>query len=166
MDFIIRKFEERDAERVAEIMYESFKTVFKERWENEKKGDGSYWKKNAISETPAFIVTSFVAEQPDGKVIGFLNVDANLRRGLGILHSIGVDPNVFAKGVGSALVAAAEEVWKKHRMRKSYTCTSHINSKALAFYKKNGFEEEGLLKSHFFDGIDEIQLAKFYKYDD
>ena len=29
-----------------------------------------------------------------------------------------------------------------------------------------GFHEEGLLKSHFFDGIDEIQLAKFYKYDD
>ena len=29
MDFTVREFEERDAERAAEIMYESFKTVFK-----------------------------------------------------------------------------------------------------------------------------------------
>ena len=72
----------------------------------------------------------------------------------------------FAKGVGKALVAEAEKLWKKHRMRKVYTCTSHINQRALAFYKSLGFEEEGLLKSHFFEGIDEIQLGKFYKYDD
>ena len=166
MSFIVRKFEERDAERVAEIMYESFKTVFKERWEKEKKDNGDDWKKNAHSATPTHIVTSFVAEQDDGTVIGFLNVDANLHRGLGILHSIGVDPNVFAKGVGKAMVAEAEKLWKENRMRKIYTCTSHINQRALAFYKSLGFEEEGLLKNHFFDGIDEIQLAKFYKYDD
>ena len=112
------------------------------------------------------IAASFVAVQEDGKVIGFLHVDANLKRGLGILHSIGVDPRVFARGVGKALVAEAEKFWRQHRMRKIYTCTSHINQRALRFYKSLGFHEEGLLKSHFFDGIDEIQLAKFYKYDD
>jgi ribosomal protein S18 acetylase RimI-like enzyme len=64
------------------------------------------------------------------------------------------------------MVAEAEKLWKKHRMRKVYTCTSHINQRAFAFYKSLGFEQEGLLKSHFFDGIDEIQLGKFYKYDD
>lgn len=165
MGFLVRKFEDRDAERVAEVMYESFKTVFKERWENEKKGNGDNWKKCAHDVTPTSITTAFVAEQ-DGVVIGFLHVTANILRGLGTLHSIGVDPNCFAKGVGKAMVAEAEKLWTEHRMRKVYTCTSHINQRALAFYKSLGFEEEGLLKSHFFDGIDEIQLGKFYKYED
>lgn len=167
MAFTIRRFEDRDAARVAEIMYESFKTVFGKMWEeNETKGDGSYWKEHAHVERPDYIATSFVAEQEDGKVIGFLHVDANLKRGLGILHSIGVDPAIFARGVGTALVTEAEKFWRNHRMRKIYTCTSHVNRRALAFYKHMGFHEEGLLKSHFFDGIDEIQLAKFYKYGD
>ena len=166
MAFTVRTFEEKDAAQVADVMYESFKTVFGSMWEKEGKGDGSYWKQHARSETPTHIVTSFVAVQEDGRVIGFLNVDANLKRGLGILHSIGVDPRVFAQGVGKALVAEAEKFWRQHRMRKIYTCTSHINQRALRFYKSLGFHEEGLLKSHFFDGIDEIQLAKFYKYDD
>ena len=165
MDFIVRLFEERDAERVAEIMYDSFKSVFKERWDESHKGNAETYKKMVYTETPSSITASYVAEQ-DGRVIGFLHVTAGIRWGLGTLHSIGVDPNVFAKGVGKALVAEAEKLWTKHRMRKVYTCTSHINERALAFYKRNGFQEEGLLKDHFFEGIHEIQLAKFYKYDD
>ena len=163
MAITIRKFEEKDARRVAEIMYESFKTVFKERWESEKKDNGDYWKANTHKKTPTLIMTGFVAED-EGVVVGFLHVDANLHRRLGILHSIGVSPDCFAKGVGKALVAEAERFWQEHRMRKIYTCTSHINTRALKFYKSLGFEEEGVLKSHFFDGIDEIQLAKFYTY--
>lgn len=165
MEISVRKFEEKDAPRVAVIMYESFKTVFKERWEKEKPGNDDNWKENTDIETPDRIATAFVAEL-DGKVIGFLHIDVHIKWGLGVLHSIGVDPGVFARGVGKAMVAEAEKLWRKHRMRKVYTCTSHINSRALAFYKSLGFEEEGLLKNHFFDGVDEIQLAKFYKYDD
>lgn len=165
MSFTVRKFEDRDAERVAEIMYESFKSVFKERWGEEDRQDGDHWKKRAHAETPACITTSFVAEQDDGTVIGFLHVTANLHRKLGTLHIIGVDPGIFAKGAGRAMFVEAEKLWLKHRMRKVHTCTSHVNQRALAFYKRQGFEEEGLLKSHFFDGIDEIQLAKFYKYE-
>ena len=49
-----------------------------------------------------------------------------------------------------------------NNIRKAYTCTSHINHKALAYYKRMGFAEEGRLKEHFNRGIDEIQLGKFY----
>ena len=164
MGLIVREFEERDAARAAEIMYESFKTVFKERWGEDKKGTEEGYRKFVRSETPGNISVAFVAEQ-DGVVIGFLHVTASTSCGLGTLHSIGVDPNVFAKGVGKAMVAEAEKMWKSLRMRKVYTCTSHVNSRALAFYKSLGFEEEGLLKDHFFEGINEIQLGKFYKYD-
>ena len=70
MDFLVRKFEDRDAARVSEIMYESFKTVFKEMWEKEEKGNGDYWKEHAHAESPTSIITSYVAEQADGTVIG------------------------------------------------------------------------------------------------
>ena len=163
MAVVVRKFEDRDARRVSDILHESFKSVFKERWLDEWRGDGEHWKKDAHVETPDQIVTSFVAED-DGMVVGFLHVSANIRYGLGVLESIGVDPGCFSRGVGKALAAEAEKWWKQLSIRKVYTCTSHINSRALAFYKSLGFVEEGVLKSHFFDGIDEIQLAKFYNY--
>lgn len=164
MGLTVRKFEDRDAERVVDIMYESFKSFFKERWDASHRGDPESLKKNAHSETPGRIMTAFVAEL-DGVVVGYLSIEINTRIGLGTLHSIGVDPRIFARGIGKAMVAEAEKLWRHYRMRKIYTCTSHINSRALAFYKSLGFEEEGLLKSHFMDGIDEIQLGKFYKYD-
>ena len=163
MAIVVRKFEDRDARRAAEILFDSFKSVFKELWCDEWKGDGEHWKKDAHSETPYGFVVSYVAED-NGTVVGFLNVSASIRYGLGVLESIGVDPNCFSRGVGRALFNEAEKMWKEHRIRKVYTSTSHINTGALAFYKAMGFEEEGLLKSHFFEGIDEIQLAKFYKY--
>jgi ribosomal protein S18 acetylase RimI-like enzyme len=165
MSFTVREFEERDAARAAEIMYESFKTFFKERWGEDKRGTAEEYKKFLRSETPGNLSVAFVAEE-EGKVIGFLHVTASTACGLGVLHSIGVDPQVFSKGVGRAMVAEAEKLWRKLRMRKIYTCTSHINQRALAFYKSLGFEEEGLLKEHFMEGIDEIQLGKFYKYND
>jgi ribosomal protein S18 acetylase RimI-like enzyme len=165
MAVTVRNFEEKDAPRIAEIMYESFKSVFKERWGSENKDNGDCWKEHVKKSNPEKIQVVFVAED-EGKVIGFLHVSADVKWGLGILHCIGVDPNCFARGVGKAMAAEAERLWQEKRMRKVYTCTSHINQRALAFYKSLGFEEEGLLKSHFFEGIDEIQLAKFYTYND
>lgn len=161
MNLIVRKFEDRDAARVAVIMHESFKTVFKDL-ENKEPKPESYWKEISHSRSGGSIMTSFVAEL-EQTVIGYLRVSINPDNGLGILEVIGVDPSVFAKGTGKALFAAAEEFWKAHNVRKVYTCTGHINIKAQAFYKSLGFEEEGRLKSHFRKGVDEIQLGKFYQ---
>ena len=96
-------------------------------------------------------------------MIGYLCVSANTKCGLGVLNVTGVDPDTFSKGCGRALFHAAESFWKELKMRKIYTCTSHINLRAQAFYKKMGFAEEGRLKDHFYKGVDEIQLAKFYE---
>lgn len=163
MAIIVRNFEKKDADRAAEIIFESFKGVFKERWSEEQRESAAQWQNKVYTETPSLITATFVAEEND-MVIGVLHISANIRFGLGILHCIGVDPGFAGKGVGKALAAEAELLWKKHRMRKVYTCTSHINTKALRYYKSLGFIEEGVLKNHFFEGIDEIQLAKFYTY--
>ena len=161
MDIRVRPFEEKDAARVAVIMFESFRSVFGDMLGRTLKPE-SYWKEISHSKSGDSIITSFVAEK-DGVVIGYLRVSINPGNGLGVLEVIGVDPSIFSKGTGKALFAAAEEFWKKHNIRKVYTCTSHINVNAQAFYKKLGFIEEGRLKDHFHKGIDEIQLGKFYE---
>lgn len=161
MGLIIREFEDRDAGRVAEIMYESFRTIYEDPSAVSRR-TADYWIARSHAQDCDKTVTSFVAEL-DGKVVGYLNVTALTSRGLGILEAIGVDPKIFAKGIGYALFAEAEKFWKSLKMRKVYTCTSHTNLRAQAFYKKAGFIEEGRLKSHFHRGIDEIQLSKFYE---
>lgn len=160
MSLTVRKFENRDAARVAVIMFESFRAVFGDTLGSKPQPE-SYWQEISHSTIGGVIMTSFVAEQ-DGVVIGYLRVSVNPKNGLGVLEVIGVDPNVFSKGTGTALFAAAEEFWKQNNIRKVYTCTSHINVNAQAFYKKMGFIEEGLLRDHFRKGLNEIQLGKFY----
>ena len=159
---LVRKFEERDAGRVAQIIFESFRTFLGERMNGEKPESEQYWIECSYGESGYQQTRAFVAEE-NGTVIGYICVSANTKSGLGILQVIGVDPGVFAKGCGRALFEAAEAFWRERNMRKIYTCTSHINTRAQAFYKKMGFIEEGRLRDHFRKGVDEIQLAKFYK---
>lgn len=160
MSLYVRKFEDRDAARVAVVMFESLRVVFGDRLGKEPAPE-SYWQEISHSVIGGNITTSFVAED-EGVVIGYLRVSINPDNGLGVLEVIGVDPKCFSKGAGQALFSAAEEFWKQNNVRKVYTCTSHMNLTAQKFYKKMGFVEEGKLKDHYFKGIDEIQLGKFY----
>ena len=162
MSMQVREFEERDAGQVARIMFESFRTFLGERMEKDAPESEAYWIRCSSGKTEHSVTRSFVAED-GGMVIGYLCVSANTKCGLGVLNVIGVDPDTFSKGCGRALFHAAESFWKELKMRKIYTCTSHINLRAQAFYKKMGFAEEGRLKDHFYKGVDEIQLAKFYE---
>lgn len=159
----VRKFEKGDAGRVAQIMFESFRTFLGERMRDDKPEPEERWISCSSGETTGHSITrAFVAEE-NGRIIGYICVSGDTKSGLGVLHVIGVDPTVFSKGCGRALFEAAEAFWRDLHMRKIYTCTSHINTRAQAFYKKMGFIEEGRLRDHFFKGVDEIQLAKFYE---
>lgn len=159
---LVRKFENSDAGRVAKIMFESFRSFLGARMRSDKPESEQYWINSSSGENGHSVTRAFVAEE-NGVVIGYIRVSADTNSGLGILHVIGVDPSVFSQGCGRALFQAAETFWHDLHMRKIHTCTSHINIRAQAFYKKMGFVEEGRLRDHFFKGVDEIQLAKFYE---
>ena len=153
----IREFEDRDAGRVAEILLVGFRPVF-----------GAYMTQTE-PDPPETVIAAARADgnrawvaEVDGVVAGYLLVSADCRHGLGTLQVIAVDPAYAGRGLGHALMVPAEEFWRARKMRKIYTCVASINPNAQAFYRRHGFVAEGTLKSHFFDGVDEICLAKFY----
>ncbi len=158
----IRKFENRDAEAVAVIMHEAFAGFLKT-----KLGDrfdtlfpfrpASYWI-DAIVKNDTFETTAFVAES-EGKIAGYLMVSAS-SRGLGSLNSIGIDINSPEKGIGHMLFLEGDKFWREHNQRKVTTCVSAHNQRALIFYIKHGFLPEGYQRDHFFEGVDEIMLAR------
>lgn len=157
----VRRFEDRDAEAVSRIMFESFQTFLGDLMKDEKPYPPSHWiSANAHNDADSE-VRLFVAEE-DGAVIGCISASVSKKRRLGTLNVIGVDPKTYAKGVGTLLFAAAEKFWMEYKIRKAYTCTSSINQRAQIYYLKQGFRPEGLQRDHFFQGVDEIMLAKFY----
>ncbi len=159
---IIREFQEDDAAEASVVYFRSFKNYLKERMDIEEPRPAEYWL-NAMRHTVNSEAESisFVAEA-GGKVIGCISITAALQRRLGHLNRIGVLPEYAGKGVGHMLFNAAEQFWTDRKMRKIYTCVSSINPNALKFYQNCGFHCEGMLKDHFFDGVDEYQMALFF----
>ena len=162
MSLTVRDFQPEDAAAVSQIMYESFRSYLGDRIDTPSPRPAQYWIdcstpcRNAEVETRAFV------GELDGQVVGYISVTALLLRRLGVLNRVGVDVNCFGHGIGSALFQAADKFWRERRMRKVHTCVSSINPRALAYYKKQGFHEEGILRDHFFPGVDEHQMALFY----
>ena len=158
----VREFQESDAGQVSEVYFYSFQTYLKERMETDAPHPGEYWLPMLRRlQNESYDNITFVAEE-DGKIIGAVSITAALKRGLGSLQRIGVLPECAGKGVGKLLFQEADKFWKEHKMRKVATCVSSINPTALKFYQRCGFHIEGTLKDHFFDGVDEYQLALFY----
>ncbi len=160
---VIRLFEPSDAEEVADIMYRSFLTFLKERSKPPKPAE--YWARRLTHCVDDDMETlAFVAEDDDGHVVGCLASTANLAYGLAGLDEIGVAPEAAGKGVGRQLFQAALKAWRERRMRKVWTDAASINPGAKQFYLKMGFVEEGIMRNHFFDGVDETVLALFLTY--
>lgn len=162
MEIRVRPFRDEDAQAVAVIQFESFKSYLGDLMELKEPRPAGYWRQHARAATPEAVTETFVGEDEHGEVLGFVTVNISLVRRLGSLVRIGVLPRCAHSGIGSKLFEAADKFWRAHNARKVCTCVSSINPGAYAFYQKHGFHREGILKDHFFPGVDEYQLALFY----
>ena len=156
---IVREFQPDDADKASEVYYESFRTYLGDR---AVKRPPEYWL-NAMKhfKNEDFDNLSFVAED-EGKVIGCITVTSALKRGLGSLQRIGVDPEYAGKGVGKMLFDAADKFWRERKMRKVFTSVSSNNPKAIRFYERCGFTREALLRAHYYPDVDEYIMSFFY----
>ena len=100
---------------------------------------------------------TYVARQ-DGAVRGFIIV---VMRGafVGYIRSICVAADARGSGVGSGLMAFAEErVFRE--LKNVFLCVSSFNPRARALYERLGYEAVGELKDYVIGGASEIIMRK------
>jgi RimJ/RimL family protein N-acetyltransferase len=106
----------------------------------------------------------FVAED-NGSIVGRLSVARDVHPASGHVADLGlmVARDHRRRGVGRALMEAAEEWARRVGVRKLELHVFPHNTPAIALYEKLGYEREGLRRRHYRRGdelIDAILMAK------
>ncbi len=85
----------------------------------------------------------FVAKIDD-EIVGFIACDSNWDYEFGAIHEIAVRKNFQGKGIGSKLLKTGIDYLKKKGLRYVELYVGEKNIRAINFYKKFGFKEDGL----------------------
>ncbi len=110
---------------------------------------------------------AFLVGEIDGVVVGYIRLGSPLplpenAHVIGVL-GLAVAPEARRRGVGTALLAAAEQRARTRGARKMSLRTFSTNPAAIRLYTRFGFEREGLLRAEFLiqgQYVDDILLAK------
>jgi len=87
----------------------------------------------------------FVAVDDDGTVVGFVSVGSRLHwsgETDGYVGELAVMEGVERRGIGSALMDAAEEWSRKHGLSRLTLETGAANTVAREFYRSRGYRDE------------------------
>jgi ribosomal-protein-alanine N-acetyltransferase len=143
----IRKLEsDEEAEACARMMAES------EPWITLGRG---YEESLTILTDPSREVSLAV---DDGETVGFVVLEMK-GAFTGYVKSIFVSPQYRGGGVGTRLMAFAEERVFRERPN-VFLCVSEFNEGARRFYERLGYEEVGELKDYLVRGHSEVLLRK------
>jgi len=102
----------------------------------------------------------FLAQQGE-KGVGFILLQSSGLAGSPYVGAIAVTSDARGHGVGSLLLAFAEQHYST--AQNIFLCVSEFNSRAIALYKRIGYEQVGLLKDYIVDGHDELIMRKRLK---
>lgn len=97
----------------------------------------------------------------EGRIIGFIGVLFHVNVKRAEIGPICVDSSQRGKGVGTKLLNHTIDFLRQKEVRRTIVKIKSNNGKALVFFKKNGFVEEGYFKSYTGKGEDVIQLRRF-----
>jgi ribosomal-protein-alanine N-acetyltransferase len=105
-----------------------------------------------------------VVAEPEGAagespVLGFIVAQAN-RRGVGHILTIDVPPASRRLGVGSKLLATAQERLREAACRRVVLETAVDNAAALAFYKRHQYSVVKTIPRYYSNGVDAFVLEK------
>ncbi len=111
------------------------------------------------NEQAGFALTCHVEGQPAGFCFAILE---EFTEGTWNMRALAVHPDVQGKGLGAALVLAAEQalIDRHQRILLVDTSSSQAFAKARAFYRKSGYEQEARIRDFWAEGDDKITYRK------
>ena len=98
-----------------------------------------------------------VAEE-GGTIVGFILTDRY--RAAGHIITLDVAPAARRRGVGTALVEAAHASLARAGVREVELETSTANTAAVAFWKRHGYRECGVLPNYYENGEDAYWMTR------
>ena len=98
-----------------------------------------------------------VAEQ-DGTLAGF--IVSEREADLGHIITLDVAESQRRRGVGTALLAAAEARLMQAGVRRVSLETATDNAPAVAFWKKHGYRTVAVLKNYYMEKLDAYEMHK------
>jgi ribosomal-protein-alanine acetyltransferase len=101
-----------------------------------------------------------LVDEQGGKVRGYALVLFHAGRGHARLYSIAVDPADRGRGVGHALLEAAEASAIERGCRAMRLELRRDNAAALAMYASRGYRRLGVLTDYYEDRVDAIRMEK------
>ncbi|MCX8189496.1 MAG: ribosomal protein S18-alanine N-acetyltransferase [Nitrososphaeria archaeon] len=140
----IRKYNEKDLEKILEIERSSFKFPYP---------------KELFKELLSMKQTRMLVAKTDSeKIVGYILYSIKSQRCL--LVSIAVVPEYRRMGVGTMLMKAfLDDV--KNVVEKVELQVGCSNLEAINFYHKFGFKVNGILKNYYPDGEDALYMVKY-----
>ena len=91
--------------------------------------------------------TNWVAEAPDGTVLGYISFTAVLDEA--DVNNLAVRPDCRRQGVASALLAALDRHGRARNLARLFLEVRPSNNNALMLYKKFGYTEVGRRKNYY-----------------
>jgi ribosomal protein S18 acetylase RimI-like enzyme len=85
--------------------------------------------------------------RPPGVLIGAARY--TIAEGVGYLRELLVKGGERSRGVGEQLLAQFESDCRRRGCHKLFLDVAAVNVRAQAFYKRNGWEQEGLMRRHW-----------------
>jgi ribosomal-protein-alanine N-acetyltransferase len=113
----------------------------------------------------AYLLTDYnsigLTAKIDGEIAGFIiaSIYAEKKSLAGHILTIDVVPQYRRKGVGSSLMKAVEDIFRKKNVRTSHLEVREDNSTAVKLYEKLGYRKIGKLKNYY-GNANGIYLAK------
>ena len=105
------------------------------------------------------VAESLPGSPANGGILGFIVAEANRRR-VGHILTIDVPPSSRRLGVGSKLLATAEERLRTASCHRVMLETAVDNAAALAFYKRHGYDVVNTIPRYYSNGLDAFMLEK------
>jgi RimJ/RimL family protein N-acetyltransferase len=115
------------------------------------------------------VAGTFYVVEREGKVVGFYRIMQfeGRARHVAQLGTLAVDPRYQGSGLARDMVASAIEQMKALGVRRAELQAEPDNARGLAFYRKMGFEQEGVQRRAYRragenSDVDEIRMVRFF----